>query len=86
MRRCFLLLGLRPSSHCLDQLALMFRELWRISRRLRGRRNEFDVICLEEAVCRQVVGQVFHVGEKIVSGLWQSLGGLSAEETFNPDY
>ncbi len=84
------MLGLRPSSQRLDQLALTFRELWRISRRLRGRRNEFDVLSLEEAVCRQVVEQVFHVGEKIVSGLWQSLGehleGLAAEETFRPDY
>ncbi len=69
MGRRFLLLGLRPSSQCLNQLALSFRELWRISRRLRKRRNEVDVIGLEEAVCRQVVGQVFHVGEKIVSGL-----------------
>ncbi len=31
MRRCSLLVGLRSSSQYLDQLALMFREFWRIS-------------------------------------------------------
>ncbi len=50
MGRCPLLVGMRSSSQSLDQLAMMLRELWRISWQLMGD-DEFDVICIEEAVC-----------------------------------
>ncbi len=50
MGRCSLLVRLKSSSQSLDQLALIFREFWRIAWRLRGEGDEFDVICIEEAV------------------------------------
>ncbi len=36
MGRCSPLVGLRSSTQSLDQLALLFREFWRISWRFRG--------------------------------------------------
>ncbi len=47
MGRCSPLVGLRSSSRFLP---LMFREFWKISWRFQGE-HEFDVICMEEAVC-----------------------------------
>ncbi len=61
MRRCSLLVGLRSSSQSLDQLALLFREFWRISWRFRGAMTN---------------GRVGHIRRwQTVSGQWQSLGG-----------
>ncbi len=60
MGRCSLLVGLRFSFQSLDQMALMFREFWRIPGRFRGG-EEFDEICIKEVVCRQVVGRVIDV-------------------------
>ncbi len=57
MGRRSLLVGLRSSSQSVDQLALMYRELWRMSRRLR-RAMSLTSFCIEEAVCRQVFEQV----------------------------
>ncbi len=54
MGRCSLLVGLRSSSQSLDQLALLLRELWNIMAVSGG--DEFNVISIEEAVCRQMVG------------------------------
>ncbi len=51
------LVELWSSYQSLDQLALMFGEFWRISWRVRGGGgDEFDVICIEGAVCCQAVG------------------------------
>ncbi len=44
--------GLRSSSQSLDQLALLFREFWKLPWRCPGwGGHEFDVICMEEAAC-----------------------------------
>ncbi len=53
MGRCSLLSVLKASSLSLNKLTLTFRTF-----------IELDVICIEEAVCSQVVGKVIEVDDK----------------------
>ncbi len=57
------LTGLGFSVPSLGQLALTFKELLRMSWRLRGGVKVY-AIGLEEAVCKQVVRQIIDVDEK----------------------
>ncbi len=55
-----------------------------MSWRLRGGGDKFDVNCIEEAICRQVVGQVINVGAKKYRSYDKTLGdttyGLSRDK------
>ncbi len=48
MGRCSLLVGMRSSSQCLDQLAQLFREFRENVMAVSGG-DEFNVICIEQA-------------------------------------
>ncbi len=57
------LVGLKSSCQSLDKLSLTIRGLWSMSWRLRGG-DEFAVIGIDGAVCRQVIGLVIDVDDK----------------------
>ncbi len=54
------MVGLKLSPQYLDQLALTYREFWRIP----TGGDELNAICIEEAFCWQVVGKIIDVDDK----------------------